>query len=193
MNLSILIPSKDEPKIQKMVEATENEFPNASQIIVCNDREGRGKGWAVRQALEHATGDVICFIDGDLDIHPRMISRLIPFLNDYDIVVGRKQIRGFISRRWITRASRLFFKILFGLSIDSQTGIKLFKRDALCEWETDDFMFDVEILTKAKDAGFKIIEVPVEVTPYGSTSKRIKSKNLVNCLCSAMKIWVAKI
>ena len=188
MKISILIPSKDEPKVHEVVEAIDKHTP-AIQAIVCNDPEGYGKGWAVRQGLLAVTGDVIGIIDGDMDIHPRMFARMIPYLEDYDIVVGKKQIRGSLTRRMVTRLSRIFIRTLFGMDYDTQTGIKLFKKEAIPEWKNDDFMFDLEVIIKAYDAGFKIIEVPVEVTPYGSTSKTIKGKNLFKCFKEVLIIW----
>ena len=116
MNLSILIPSKNEPKINDMIEETEKAFPQA-QIIICKDRDARGKGWAIRTALAEATGDVVAFIDGDLDIHPRMFNRLIPFLTDYDIVIGKNQVRRSLSRRILTRAVRFYLHFFFGLDL----------------------------------------------------------------------------
>lgn len=186
--MSILIPSRNEPKISLMVAEAEKCFPEA-QIIICNDRYGKGKGWAVREALKEATGNIICFIDGDLDINPVMIGRLIPFIKDYDIVVGKKRIKGRPTRKLVTFLSRIFIKLLFGLNIDSQTGLKLFKREALPEWNENQFMFDLEVLYKAKDAGFKIVEVPVEVTPYGATSKKLSNKGVFKCLLAALRMW----
>jgi len=188
MKLSILIPSRDEPKIHEMVKEVEREFPEAHQIIVCNDSLGKGKGWAVREALSQCTGDTICFIDGDLDIHPRMIHRLLPFLKDYDIVVGKKQVRGSLGRRLLTKCSRLYIKWLFGITNDTQTGIKLFKYYSLLPWESSSYIFDLEILYKARMKGLQIIEVPVEVTDHGSTAKPMKLLNVVRSFVDSFKL-----
>lgn len=185
MSLSILIPSKNEPRACEMVEATINEFPEA-RVVVANDRFGFGKGWAVRTALTEAQGDVVCLIDGDLDIHPRMIHRLLPFLEDYDIVVGRKQVRGFLSRRILTHCSRLFAWAMFGLNIDTQTGIKVFKRTAIYPWTMNSFAFDLEMLAKAKQAGKTIIEVPVDVT----RSRKMKWISIWRSFTEAIELWL---
>lgn len=182
--LSVLIPSKNEPRILETLAAIEDRFPNA-QIITCNDRYGRGKGWAVREALKEAKGRFICFIDGDMDIHPRMIGRLIPFIQDYEIVVGRKQIRGILSRRILTLCSRAFLSMLFDLNIDTQTGVKLFRRESLPNWDTDGFMFDLEILAKAKIRGKSIIEVPVEA----NIERKMGTRSIVKCFVESLKIW----
>lgn len=190
MNLSILIPSRQEPKIHEMIKAVEEAFPEA-QIVICNDRYGYGKGWAVRTALKEATGDIIGFIDGDLDIHPKMFNRLIPFLADYDIVIGKKQIRRSLGRRILTKLSRVYTMLLFGLNINCQTGVKVFHRYALLDWQSNSFLFDVEILARARDKGLQIIEVPVEVRDFGSSSKPMKLKNIIRVLKETIKIWLA--
>ena len=160
--LSIILPSHKEPEIASFVDQVEARLPNC-QIIVSSDREGNGKGWAIRQALSAATGDEIAFLDGDGDIHPRMLLRLLPFLEDFDAVVGTKRIaHKHFSRRVVTVFSRLYIRLLFGLECDTQTGIKLFRREMLETWKTDGFLFDVEVLSNIKRNGGRIVEVPIE-------------------------------
>lgn len=181
--LSIIIPCKNEPDIVEMMELTERACPN-SEIIVASDRDGRGKGWALRQGLKHAKGEFVCFIDGDLDIHPAWIPELFYCLQACDIVVGRKEVGGILSRRLITACSRVFIGVLFGLWFDTQTGVKLFRRSALPTWEDDSFAFDLEILSKAKRAGARITEVPVDV----HIRKGMPAKSILRFIKGAMKI-----
>ena len=181
--ISVLIPNCKEEKIHNVVSETEKHIEDV-QIIVCCDPGRKGKGWAIRQGLGVAEGEIICFIDGDMDIHPRMIKRLLPFLDDYDIVVGRKVHRNSIPRRILTVLSRLWVRSIFNVKYDTQTGIKVFKRWALPEWETDGFMFDAEILAKAYLAGRKIVEVPVEVV----TTKKAKFSSILSCLKETIKV-----
>lgn len=183
--ISILVPQKNEPRIVEMQDALLAEFPSA-EIIIATDRDGRGKGWAMRQAFNICKGDIIVFIDGDMDIHPRMIWRLLPFLMDYDIVVGKKQVRGIPSRRILTRLSRLFIHSLFNLGIDTQTGIKAFHREALLPWSTNGWMFDLEILALARRAGSEIIEVPVEA----NIERKMSGRSVVKCFMEAIRLWL---
>lgn len=181
--ISFILPNRCEPKVSEVIDNIELLFPG-SEAIVAVDRYCRGKGWAVREAIRYAQGDIICLLDADMDIHPRMVKRLLPFLADYDIVIGRKQIRGLLSRRIITLFSRLWVWLLFGLNIDTQTGVKVFKRPAIPVYHTNGYMFDLEILSKARKAGFSIIEVPVEVTG----SKRMKLKSIIKCFIETINI-----
>jgi glycosyltransferase involved in cell wall biosynthesis len=162
--ISIILPSH-RTDTQAFMEEVENAMPAVDiQLIGCNDRDAKGKGWAVREALKHAKGELIVFLDGDGDIAPRMIRRLLPYLSDYDVIVGVKPISGLWSRRILTFLSRIYLAILFDIKVDTQTGIKLFKREALGagDWYNNGFMFDVEILADAKKRGFRMIEVPIE-------------------------------
>lgn len=182
--LSIILPSHREPEIQKFVELVERHRPACCEIIVSSDRYGRGKGWAIREALTRAKGDAVAFLDGDGDIHPRMLFRLLPFLDDFDAVVGTKRIaHKHFSRRVITLLSRLYIRVMFGLNFDTQTGIKIFKRDYLIwGWKTDGFLFDVEVLYKVKKASGRIIEVPIEAEITERMSGRALWKTLVESL-----------
>lgn len=161
-NLSIIIPNHNEKRIGEMTALTRSCFPDA-EIIVSDDPWGNGKGWAVRQGLKRATKDYIVIINGDLDIHPYEIHKLIEKSKDYDVVVGLKDSSHLpLHRKIITRLSRTFIHQLFGLPLtDTQTGIKLFPIEAICDYITDGFMFDVELLHNARRKGFTLGEVKV--------------------------------
>ena len=165
--LSILIPNRGEKYIQLFLDEVERILP-AYEIIVANDFERKGKGWALREAFIESKGDQVAFIDGDGDIEPRMLLRLLPFLDDFDAVVGSKRItHAPLRRKIMTHVTRIWFRFLFGVSVDTQTGIKLFRRAALSTfsnyWEANGFIFDVEIIANIQKRGYKIVEVPVEV------------------------------
>lgn len=181
--LSIIIPCKNEPSIVDMLEETEKVFPDA-QIIVSSDRYGYGKGWALYKGLQHATGDIIAFIDGDLDIHPSEIQSLMSRLHDSDVVVGRKKLPNKLSRKVITFCSRIFIGLMFNLWIDTQTGVKVFKREFLPEWKDESFAFDIEILSKAKKMGARISEVPVNVR----IRKSMPLRSITRFIWGAIKI-----
>jgi|25BtaG_2_1085352.scaffolds.fasta_scaffold00534_16 dolichol-phosphate mannosyltransferase len=170
--LSILIPNHNEDNIQELIAEIERVLP-ANQIIIAVDRDGKGKGWAMREALHYARGKYIAFLDGDGDIEPRMLKRLLPFLEDFDVVVGSKRMTyAPLQRKILTYLSRIYIRLMFGLPCDTQTGIKLFRSSALRTWETDGFLFDVEILAAAHRRELKIVEVPVEAEITKSMSRR---------------------
>jgi len=184
--LSVLIPNKGVSREQtdKFIDLVEKELSGVvGQIIVAFDAEGKGKRWAIREALSAATGDAIAFLDADRDIHPKMLRRLIPFLEDYDIVVGSKAVTDSpLHRKIITHLSRLYIRLVFGIKVDTQTGLKLFRREALHSWETNGFAFPIEILKKAKELKLRMVEVPIEVSIKDKMSLKMVIKTFLESI-----------
>ena len=188
--LTIILPNRDEVGIHQLIKDIEDRLP-VTQIIVCKDTERRGKGWAIRSALNYAQGDWICFLDGDGEIPARMLLRLIPFLEDFDVVVGSKRITHSPMRRKImTHLTRIWFKFLYGLKCDTQTGIKLFRREALHSlnwyWDCNSFVFDVELLYRLNQKGFKIVEVPIEC----ELRRQLSFKTIRTIFWGSILLWL---
>jgi glycosyltransferase involved in cell wall biosynthesis len=159
MKLSVCLPSFNEPNISAFVKEIEREV-KPYEIIVGHDFMGKGKGWALKQAVRQAQGDRIIFIDGDGDIKAKEIHKILKYLDKYDIVVGRKNLPGRWDRKILTFASRLWIRLLFGIQVDTQTGIKGFNYKP--KWKTDSWAFDIEILYLAKRKGKTMKEVSVQ-------------------------------
>jgi glycosyltransferase involved in cell wall biosynthesis len=179
--ISVVVPNYNEANVEALKAYLYILFPDAEVIVSC-DFSGRGKGWALREGVKKATGESIIFIDGDLDIEPYEIKKLLPYLIQYDIVAGKKELPKGIKRKLITIASRLWIRLLFGLTIDSQTGLKAFNYKP--EWVTDGYAFDMEILYKAKKMGKTMIEVPIKATVSDSKSL----KDIWTTLIDSLKI-----
>lgn len=189
--LSILIPSRNEPEIDNFIQEIERLLP-VNEIVIYNDRFGLGKGYALREAFKHSKGDVVTFIDGDGDIPARMIKRLLPFLEDFDVVVGSKRItRSPLRRKIMTHVTRWWFRLLYGVQVDTQTGIKLFRRSALNQlgegqcWESNGFIFDAEIIANLQKKGVKMVEVPIEC----DIKKQVSFKTIFRIFGESIWLW----
>lgn len=132
-----------------------------------------GKGASLFRGFEKARGDIIVFFDSDLEIAPHYIVKLLAVLKeqDADVVAGVKDPianRFPAPRRLMSAIFRNTVSFLFDLNItDTQTGIKLFKREVLensiPRMSVSRFAFDLELLVAASRFGYHIVEVPVEV------------------------------
>jgi len=155
----VVIPNHNEERINETVSKVKCIFPE-SRVVVAHDPLGQGKGWALKYALEVTEISYpLIFIDGDMDIHPFEIIKLINKSKHYDIVVGKKNtpkgVRGII-----TMLSRIYICLVFGIKVDTQTGLKMFNYRP--EWQTNGWACDIEILYKAKKLGKTMTEVSVE-------------------------------
>ena len=65
--LSIILPNHYEATIHEFIAEVEGRFPRC-EIIISNDSESKGKGWAIREALRHCQGGQVAFLDGDGEI-----------------------------------------------------------------------------------------------------------------------------
>ena len=154
--------------------------------LLRNDRN-RGKGYSVRNGVSEATGAVIGFIDADdktdiqaADLVMELLMGSDPDVENgghADIVIGDRTLpesqivvprRGY--REWGSKQfSRLLLRFV-GLEEfpDTQCGFKFFRQRAarvlFAAQRTDGYMFDVEIILRARAAQCRISRVPVRWT-----------------------------
>ncbi len=143
------------------------------RIKVKRNLENYGKGRALKKAFRYCEGELIVFLDADLDLEPSFVPILIDILKweAVDVVIGSKfhpmsQIEYSLQRRFISFIYYLAIKTLFNLRLrDTQTGIKVFRRRVLEEVFprilVKQFAFDLELLALARRLGFKIAEAPI--------------------------------
>jgi len=132
-----------------------------------------GKGHAIKKGFELSKGNLITFIDADMDLHPVQLPLFFDYMRRYkaDMVVGSKRHpRSRVSYPWtrkmLSLAYRLVIKTLFRLSVkDTQVGLKLMRREilerALPIMEIERYAFDLELMVIANRYGYRIVEAPI--------------------------------
>ena len=205
-DVSIVIPAfAEEARIGRAVQAVRawgNEFPRWRELIVVVEPSGdatadearraaegeprvrvmenashRGKGYAVRQGMMVAEGEIIFFMDADLSVP---LCGVAPFVEHLDahqgtaVVIGnRRHPLSRVTKRqsvWREKAGRGFNRVLrlFGLGeiLDTQCGFKAFRRaaarDIFGRATVDGFAFDAEVLVLARQRGLRVDDLPVE-------------------------------
>ena len=181
----------------KILKDLEREIP---QLIAKNNSQNFGKGRALKKAFKYASGDLIVWIDADLDLHPYQIKALydIMVLDDVDIVIGSKmhpnsKVNYPLTRRIISFGYYFIIRLLFNLPChDTQTGLKLFKRKVLEEVFprilVKQFAFDLEVLVNAHHLGFKLAEAPIILEnkrDYG----RIGANSIKTTFVDTLAVW----
>lgn len=134
----------------------------------------QGKGRALFRGFAHTSGNLIAFLDADLEIAPENILALMEKMQQTgaEVVIGTKaadRSQFPLARRAMSAAFRHAVTFLFGLNVsDTQTGIKLFRRevleDVIPRMRVSRFAFDIELLVAAHRFGYAIAEMPVQVT-----------------------------
>ncbi len=152
---------------------TSHAGPVATRVL--SYHPNRGKGYAVRQGLLAARGQVAVFSDADLSTPIEEMPHLLgPILaGEADVVFGSRALdRSLIGTHqpWLREQSGRFFnrvmRLVTGLPYhDTQCGFKAFRAviaRPLAEGAVlDRFGFDVELLFLAHRAGLRLLEQPV--------------------------------
>jgi dolichyl-phosphate beta-glucosyltransferase len=136
--------------------------------------KNQGKGAAVREGMLAAKGALILFSDADLSTPVSEVHLLHEALHEgVPIAIGsrgmsesRLEKRQAFYREMMGRTFNQIVRLLLTLPIrDTQCGFKLFRRREarllFGALRTQGFAFDVELLYRARTAGFGIAEVPV--------------------------------
>jgi glycosyltransferase involved in cell wall biosynthesis len=156
-------------------------------VIAHRLERNRGKGAAIRAAIEIATGDVMLIQDGDLEYDPNDYARLLePILRgETDIVYGTRFWRPPAGMAWKNRlANRILTaaaNLLYGAGItDEATAYKAFRAPVLrgIRLECQRFEFCPEVTAKARRLGYRIAEVPIEYNARGiAEGKKIRARD----------------
>lgn len=148
----------------------------SDKLHVYQYQTNQGKGFALSYGFYRSTGEVVVFIDADMDLPPHQIKDFVESVKTgaADIVIGSKrhplsQVRYPTRRRLLSRCYQALIRALFDLRVtDTQVGLKAFRREVL---ETvlprvvvKRYAFDLELLVVAQLLGFRAIkELPVEL------------------------------
>jgi glycosyltransferase involved in cell wall biosynthesis len=138
----------------------------------------RGKGAAIRAAIEHIDGDIAVIQDADMEYDPADVPALIdPIVHGHADVVFGSRLSGAKPQRaylfWHMVGNR-FLSLLTGMLYnttlsDMETGYKAFRADILrsLDLTQDDFGIEPEITAKVCKLNLRIYEVPISY--YGRT------------------------
>ncbi len=172
------------------------------QISLYRHEKNRGKGAAVRTAIEKATGDFSLIQDADLEYDPSEYPRLLrPLLDGHaDAVFGSRYLAGEFTRVlpfWhtvINKTLTLICNMFCNLKLtDMETCYKVFRTDLLksIPIRTDRFGFEPEIVMKSAKRKLRIYEVPISY--HGRTheeGKKIGWKDGFQALSAIFHFWL---
>jgi glycosyltransferase involved in cell wall biosynthesis len=216
MRVSFLIPAYNEAaRIAEVLDRVD-ALPFDKQVIVVDDgstdataqvvqergdvtllrQAHRGKGAAIRHAIEHIDGDIAVIQDADMEYDPAEVPTLIePIVRGAADVVYGSRLRGGRPQRaylfWHLVGNK-FLSLLTGLLYnttlsDMETGYKAFRSEVLrsLDLRQDTFSIEPEITAKVCMRHLRIYELPIAY--YGRTYDEGKKITWVDGLRA---VWV---
>lgn len=145
---------------------------NISKLKIVQYPANHGKGYAIRQGVAVATGDIVIYTDIDF---PYTIESMFAIYNSLqsgnaDLAVGVKDNDYYTHvpflRRIISRQLRFMTRLFLSLPVtDTQCGLKGFRsnvRDLFLKTTIDRYLFDLEFIRNCyKTRKYKIVTIPV--------------------------------
>jgi SAM-dependent methyltransferase len=183
-----------------LVEEVAEHYPGLIRLVRCP--KNRGKGAAIRVAIEHATGDYCLIQDADLEYDPKEYHLLLEPLVDgsADVVFGSRFLsagRRRVLYYWHSVANHALTtmcNIISNLNLtDMETCYKAFRTPLLksIPIRSDRFGIEPEITIKVAKRQARIFEVPVSYN--GRTyeeGKKIGLKDAFQALWVMLRFWI---
>ena len=168
-------------------------YKNCSEVKIVLQEKPRGKGNAVREGMEHATGDILLIQDADLEYDLNDYMALLEPILTYRIPFvlgarhgGKWKMRHFSEQAQLSayfNFGHILFttllNVLYGQQMkDPFTMFKVFRRDCLynLKFECNRFDFDFELVIKLLRKGYTPLEIPVNY--YSRSFKEGKKVNM---------------
>ncbi len=177
------------------LEVLRKEKEANSHLKIISYTQNHGKGHAVKTGIMHSCGDVIIFVDGDLDISPNAIGDYVKELENCDLVIASKRhplsiVKAPLSRKFLSRIFNLIIRMLIGIKVkDTQSGLKagggVALRTIFGSMVVKRYAFDVELLTIASLLDLKIKEMPIDI----NLDHRFKIRDIARMTLDVAGIW----
>lgn len=160
--------------------------------------DNRGAGHAFRTALRAARGRHVLHMDADLAMNPELAGRAcIDGLGSHDLVFCSRYLgvpaRYPLHRRLPSQAYRRLYRTLLSVPVqDAMSGFFGLRReavDALPPLESDGFEVYLELLVKARRAGMRIAEVPVEFVHQTESGEFSVLRQGPKQLARTLRVW----
>lgn len=137
-------------------------------------KQGLGAAYIAgfRWGMEHGF-DVLVEMDADGSHQPEELPRLLSALEDADLVVGSRWVRGGRVENWpknrevLSRGANIYSRIMLGVPVhDATGGYRAYRATTLQKIGIDDvasqgYCFQVDLTLRTVRSGLRIAEVPI--------------------------------
>ena len=160
--------------------------------------------YGFKWALDH-NYDRIVQMDADLSHNPKDLPMLVKNLDEYDLVIGSRYIRGISVVNWPLRRLMLSYgantysRIITGMPImDGTGGFKAWKSEVLSDIDLDSvrsqgYSFQIEMNFRAWIKDYKIKEVPIIFSDRTIGQSKMSKKIVYEAIFMVWRLRIWKI
>jgi glycosyltransferase involved in cell wall biosynthesis len=155
-------------RTREIIRSIADAHPGAGIRVILHEKN-QGRGATVTDGFRAARGEIVGYLDVDLEVHARYIPSLVRAIeNGADVATVRRiyafQVRS-LDRYVMSRGYSFLVRKLLRVGIhDTETGYKFFRRERLLpvldEIEDGGWFWDTEFMVRALRRGLRIEEIP---------------------------------
>lgn len=159
-----------------------------SYPVVLHIKQGKGgKAFSILEGSRLAKSEYIAMIDGDLQYPPEVLPEMYKLASNHGVVVANRLGHKTSTLRKIgSKMNRLIFeRYIHGFRVDTQSGLKMFKREVISHLEEVDvtgWTLDLPLLRTALELGYSIGSLDI------AFEERKNGKSKVNFLKTSFEI-----
>jgi len=148
-----------------------------------------GFGWGLERGY-----DALVEMDADLSHPPERLPALLDGLADADLVIGSRYVPGGRTVNWsrsreaISRGGNTYVRLALGVPVhDGTAGYRAYRREVLEELpveavRSNGYCFQIEMVHKAWQEGFRVVEVPITFTERASGVSKMSRQIVAEAL-----------
>lgn len=168
-------------------------LPDAPHTRLLRHGVNKGYGAALRTGFEAARFPLVAFTDADCQFELAELETLAGLAAEYPIVAGWRVDRKDVwKRRFFSRGYNRLAGLLLGTRVrDVDCALKVFRREALAQLlpESRGFFVNTEMMTRARQLGFPVIEVPVTHRPRASGESKVSLREIPRTAARLLRFW----
>jgi len=134
------------------------------ELRIITHAVNKGYGYSIRDLYFAAAKEWMVTLPADNQIDAKEVLKLVEYVKDADMILGKRQIRGdHVMRRIQSRTYNKLLHLLFHIPITDVNTIRLMKGEIIKQIPlvyTSPFV-DAELIIRATYKGYKVIEVPI--------------------------------
>jgi glycosyltransferase involved in cell wall biosynthesis len=171
-------------------------------VKVVSYRSNKGKGYALKEGFNFATGEFSFLVDSDLEIHASDLGAYLLALEAADIVIGSKRhplsvVETPVVRKFLSLGFNMLERLLIKVRVsDTQAGMKAARSSTLYKilplLSVKKYAFDAELLAVASLLNLRLQELPVYIRLKAGFSVRQVFRMLIDLLGISYRIRIRK-
>jgi glycosyltransferase involved in cell wall biosynthesis len=161
-----------------VLRSLESEFEGAFKLV--RHPYNKGNGATIKTGIKNASGEAIICMDCDGQHDPEDILKMLPFLGEYDLIVGARPFKK--DGTWYRNLANKFYNGLASRLTDFKiedltSGFRIFKADVVKKFYhlfPQRFSYPTTSTLALLKGGYNIKYVPINIQPRKAGASKIR-------------------